>query len=274
MKDLFIFGLKIYKKQKENDIYVISNALSFKLVLSIFPFIIFLMTILGFLNIDMTPFLDRYINALPYEIAKIFDVFFNEVVFTRNLSLLSLSLIVAIYTASSGFASTINALNKIYDTKKKRNFIQTRILCFFIVIIFSALLAISLFIFIFSNTLYNFLIEHNIFPKLVFILNSWSLRIFTVFIIFMSLFLIFKLASPTKQKFREIFPGTAFTGSLWIISSMLFNFYVNNFSRYSTVYGSIGAIFIFFYWINLLSYIFLIGGQINAVLIENRPQLK
>jgi membrane protein len=61
---------------------------------------------------------------------------------------------------------------------------------------------------------------------------------------------------------------------LWLVVSKCFNIYINNFSRYSAVYGSIGAIFVFALWINFLSYALLIGGQINAVIYDKREAVR
>jgi membrane protein len=57
---------------------------------------------------------------------------------------------------------------------------------------------------------------------------------------------------------------------LWLVVSKCFNIYINNFARYSAVYGSIGAIFVFALWLNFLSYALLIGGQINAIFYDKR----
>jgi membrane protein len=80
--------------------------------------------------------------------------------------------------------------------------------------------------------------------------------------------LIYLLAVEKKIGIRRLIPGALFTMGLWLVVSKCFNIYVNNFSRYSAVYGSIGAIFVFALWINFLSYALLIGGQINAVIYD------
>ena len=82
------------------------------------------------------------------------------------------------------------------------------------------------------------------------------------------LVLLYKFSININIKIKYLIPGIIFTMISWFIISKLFNVYINNFSRYSLIYGSIGAIFVFGIWLFLLSCLILIGSQINAVLYD------
>ena len=67
-------------------------------------------------------------------------------------------------------------------------------------------------------------------------------------------------------------PGAAFTTLGWILASYAFAYYVNNFSNYSRLYGSLGAVFIFMTWIFLTSFILILGGEVNVILLDKEEK--
>ena len=69
-----------------------------------------------------------------------------------------------------------------------------------------------------------------------------------------------------KLKWKDVMPGAIFTTIGWVVCSLLFSLYVNNFGSYSMIYGSIGAVIILMTWLFLISEVLLIGGEINATL--------
>lgn len=257
MYKLFYFFIRVVKKSDENELLLISYALTFKLVVSMFPLIIFLMTLIGFFNIKVSPFIIELGNQLPVQIMEIINVFLDEVVYTRHLSLLSSSLIISIYSASTGFNTIIKGLNKVYDVNESRSFLKVRLISIILVFVFGGLVVSSLLIYIFSDMIKIFI---------PYFLDSIFINIFTAVILFIMVLLIYKISVCKKLSFREMYPGALFTILTWAIVSKLFNIYVNNFSRYSMVYGSIGSVFILLFWMNIISFLLLLGCQINAVI--------
>lgn len=274
MKKIFLFCLTIYKNQRDNELLSMANALALKLVVSIFPFIIFMMTIVGFLNIDVTPLLKMLPSNLPNEITAIFDMFLKEVVYTKNLKFLSSSLLLTIFSASSGFRSAVKGLNRAYGQKETRNIVVVWILCILFVPFFALLIIASLLLLIFSDKLYSFFINHSMLIVIFTVLDGFTSYAVIGCLLFVLISLSYKLAVCVKLTLREVVPGAVFTVGAWLIMSKLFNIYINNFSKYSTIYGSIGSIFVLIYWINVLAFVFLLGGQINAVLSTKSKERK
>ncbi|EKN41887.1 hypothetical protein CFSAN001627_10388, partial [Clostridium botulinum CFSAN001627] len=79
--------------------------------------------------------------------------------------------------------------------------------------------------------------------------------------------------TPSKRlRWRDVLPGAIFATIAWIIASMGFSFYVDNFNNYSRLYGSIGAVIVFLVWLYLTSIIVITGGEINALLVSSREK--
>lgn len=258
----------LIKKTKQNELMIISNALTYKLLIAIFPFIIFLMTLLGFTNLDIAGYLINVSETLPKPIANLLIVFVKEVVQTKSVSLLSTSFLVSIYSASTGFSSIIQGLNRAYEQEDKRNFLVKKIASVMLVFIFAIIVNISLLIFIFSDYIEEVIIKYTSLEFIPYFLNSLFLYIFVASILLTVILVIYKISIYKKVTLRSILPGAIFTVAGWLFLSKVFNIYINNFSKYSKIYGSIGGVFVLVIWLNMISLIMLFGGQINAVLEE------
>lgn len=263
---MYKFLKLIIKKTCENELMLMSNALTFKLLLSIFPFIIFLMTLMGFFNIGITNYIQNINKFFPIPIQEILNTFLIEVLQTKRISLLSTSFLISVYSASTGFNSIIQALNKAYGIEDKRSFIKKRFISVMLVFIFAFLLIISLLLFVFSDFIKELIFKYTSLKFIPFFLDSLFLYIFIAITLFFIVLVIYKISIYKFLSFFEMLPGILFSISGWLILSKLFNIYINNFSKYSKVYGSIGGIFVLVLWLNMISFILLLGGQINAVL--------
>lgn len=256
----------LIKRTLENELMLMANALTYKLLIAIFPFIIFLMTLVGFFNLNLQEYLLEIGKTLPKPIENILIVFIKEVIQTKSVSLLSTSFLVTIYSASTGFNSIIQGLNRAYEQEDTRNFILKRGTSVMLVFIFAILVNFSLLLFIFSDYIKNLIIKYTSLEFIPYFLDSLFLYIFIAIILLVMVLVIYKISISKKVTLKSILPGAITTVIAWLVLSKGFNIYINNFSRYSKIYGSIGSIFVLVIWINMISLILLLGGQVNAVL--------
>lgn len=256
----------LIKKTLENELMLMSNALTYKLLISIFPFIIFLMTLLGFSNLSLEGYIIEASKTLPEPIENILIVFVKEVVHTKSVSLLSTSFLVTIYSASTGFNSIIQGLNRAYGQEDTRNFILKRGTSVMLVFIFAILVNCSLLFFIFSDYIGKLIIKYTPLEFIPYFLDSIFLYIFIGLVLLVMVLVIYKISISRKVTLKSILPGAIISVFSWLILSKGFNMYINNFSKYSKIYGSIGSIFVLVIWLNMISLVLLLGGQINAIL--------
>lgn len=259
--------LKLLKRKLvENELLLVSYALTYKLLMSLFPLMIFMITIIGFLDIDLTDYLEEISRTLPQSINETIQSFLLEITETKAFSLLSFSFAVTIYSASSGFNCIIIGLNKAYDLHENRNFFAQRILSTMLVFIFTMLIIMSMILLIFGDYIRDLLVQYTKLTFFIYLFDSFAIEIIIFLILFVMLITIYKLSISRKLKFKDMLPGAVLTLFGWGIASKIFNIYVNNFSSYSMVYGTIGSIFILFIWINIIVFVLLVGGQVNAIL--------
>lgn len=265
---LIIFIHEVYIRMRNNELIDMANALSFKLILSIFPFIIFILSSVAVFNLDVSNIVVSLTDDVPETVRQMLRFFINETFDTKHVSLFSSSLFLTLFSASSGLYTLMKGLNRAYDASERRGYIVQRFISLLLVIIFTLLIILSLYVCIFSDKINELIFGQNTgLPLMVINLRSYLI---TAALIFVMIVIMYMLALVDRPNVKQLIPGTVFTMAAWLTLSKLFNIYVNNFSRYSNIYGSIGALFIFALWLNLLSYVILIGGQINAILIDRQ----
>jgi len=243
-----------------------AGQLTYKMLLAFFPFLIFLISLLGFMNLDERYWMQMLAAALPGEAGNLLDVFFYEVINTRNVGVLSTSLLISLYNASSGFFVVIRCINHTYGQKNCRNFIANQLISFTLVIMFALSLASMLMLLIFNDSIIAVLTDF--FPTVPFVgqLFAFVGFLITTGILLITTMMIYKLSNCKKPRLLSLMPGALATVALWVVSSKAFNLYVNNFARYSKVYGSIAGVFILIMWLNIISTALLLGSEINSLL--------
>jgi len=244
---IYHFTKTIITEIKEDDLFSAANDMTYKLFFSIFPFLIFLMSVVGFLKLDIHTLTIKILSVLPYSLNEPVSHFIQEIANIKNANILSFSFILSIYGASSGFKTAMRSINKTYGLKDIRKFYIKILISITLVFIFTIIIIVSFALLIFGDHILNYIIS--------------------IIIMFFSVILINKLALYKNKKngVKSHIPGTVFTVSLWIAVSRLFNIYIDNFSNYSTLYGSIAAVIIFMLWLNIMCIVLLVGNEINAV---------
>jgi len=249
MKKLVMFCVRVSQSFVRNDLHFFAGDITYKLLLSIFPLLIFGFAVIGFLHIDYTEaasFIEGITGMFPPGVMEIIENFVTEVISTRSGTLVSVSIITALYSSSSGFASMARALSNCNGGGDTRNWVHRRLLGIFLSLLFVGIIVAVMVFLVFSRGF-----------------GQMMLSVLTVFII---IILIYKVGSCKKISVVQVVPGACITVIGWMGLSLLFNVYVRNFSNFTVVYGSLGGIFILLVWINMMTMILLWGAEVNAQL--------
>lgn len=254
----------------EDRILAIGAQMSYFLVLSLFPFIIVLLNIISYTSLVKIDVLDGFIQYLPMDIQHIITSFVDDLVNSSSQELLSIAAFAGIWTASTGITPVIRAINKAYDYEESRSYFKLK----FLSILFTIAL-LMLLIMVFTTLVFGELLGRNVFEFLgkgdQFLIIWTNIR-FIIPIIFMVLtFALLYKYSPCVEKRRSMrlsraLPGGIFSTFGWILTSSIFSYYVSNFGKYSTTYGSVGGVIVLLVWLYISSIIIVFGGEINATL--------
>lgn len=256
-----------------NDLSNLACQVSFRFILGLFPFLLFLITILTTVSID-TSAIRNHVDALPDFTVQMLDLFVKDITQTSTpVGLISTTFLVAIYSSSKAFKTVIEAVNKIYYGEVKLSLIKRYILSIAFVFLFFFLVILPLVYYVFADAIWgliNLFFNINIAP----LSTTNSILLFACVFTYLTVLvmLMYGLSLGKNVRIRSTIVGALFCVISWGVSTFGFNIYVKYFSNYSKVYGSIGTIIIFLLWINLITLVLMVGALINKQLYEYRSQ--
>ncbi|AGX45281.1 YihY/virulence factor BrkB family protein [Clostridium saccharobutylicum] len=252
-------------KIKNDDIFALASQLAYYLMLSFFPFILFLMTLVGFSSLSSVDILNGVNGILPKSVVDLTRSTITEVFDNQYKGLLWLSILLMIWTSSTGFKAVIKGVNKAYNFKENRSFIKISIISMLGILSIAMIILLALVMLVFGGVIADYM--RKMLPVYYVIVVVWNaFRYAFVFIVMIFIFAaIYRIAPAKKLTWNEVIPGAVFSTIGWILISFGFSFYINRFTNYSRFYGSLGAVFILMTWLFLVSMIFILGVEINFV---------
>jgi len=259
--------IKAFAKKINNDgISALSAHAAFFVIISFFPFVMFLLTLLSYFPFFTETLPTVNLNLLPGAVSSFIIQAFTELSNRANGTILSVTVIIAIWSASRGVLSVMRGLNSIHNIRETRNYFITRIMATLYTVILAVLLLVMMLIFVFGNQLTLWLIKQ--FPMLgEFALLIISMRTAVGIAVLIFFFLLIFISLPNrKTTILHELPGAVLTAAGWVGFSFLFSFYVDNFSNYTAIYGSLTAIVLCMLWLYACMYILFLGAEINSAL--------
>lgn len=253
------------RKLNADNVSAFSAQAAFFLIISFFPFAMFLMTLLNYLPFSKPDLLATVESVFPQAVSEYISAILDELLEKSSGTVLSITAIAALWSASKGFYSVVRGLDAIYRSDGKRNYFLTRMLAALYTLLFAVLIIAVLFIFVFGNQIYLWSLQY------VPILSEMALLIISVrtlvgFCLMILFFALVFITMPNrKSSFFAELPGAIIASAGWIGFSYLFSFYIDNFSNYSATYGSLTAVVLCMLWFYACMYIMFIGAEINQV---------
>lgn len=257
----FIFLVNVAQKCRHDLIMERGAELTYRVLLAFFPFLIFLMAWVGFLQVDEAVLL-RHIPAIfPPDVAELVSGFLHDLSTAQSRGLLSTGLFFAVYNTTNGFRAVIRVVNHAYDIHDERGLVKRVLLSFALMLLFTLGLVFMVGALMFGAEVWAWIFPHA--PRFMFnlirIIGALAaLIIITTFI--------YKLSCAKKLPARRVLPGAAIAVAGWVAASTVFGFFITNFTQYPAIYGSIAGVFILILWLNLICVILLVGNTFNACL--------
>ncbi|WP_113929658.1 YihY/virulence factor BrkB family protein [Bacillus sp. P14.5] len=260
------FFKKLFQKITDGDVTGLAAQLAYFFLLSLFPLLIFMVTLIPYLPVEQGDILNVIRDFAPGETMDMIQSTLNEVMSNRNTGLLSFSIIATVWSASNGMNAIVKSLNDAYEVEETRSFIVTRLMSIVLTIAMIFVFVIALLLPVFGRQIGLFLFSQFGFSDQFLTIWGairWAISPIILFIVFVGLYFI---APSKKIKCLSAVPGAVFAALGWVGASLAFSYYVSNFGNYSATYGSIGGIIVLMIWFYLTGIIIMIGGHINAIM--------
>jgi membrane protein len=269
-------GKRVYRKVVDDDCSEHAAAMAYYFLLALFPFFLFLTTLIGYLPIPhlMEYLLNNASRMLPRQAFDLVQDNIRALFSKKQQGLLSLGFLLALWASSNAVVSIKDAMNKLYVVKEGRPFWKVRLVAIFLVIGLSLLFLLALVFLMFGTKIGNF-IANRVNLGTVFKI-TWNLMLVpvTLFLLALAVAAIYFFTPDVKQKWKWISPGSVIAIPSWICMSLAFSYYISNFGSYDKTYGSLGAVIVLLLWLYLSGFIVLIGAVINAVIEQSSEEGK
>ena len=283
IKPVGFAGLSLYdvtiffwKGLMEGGITTRASSLAFNFFLAFFPSIIVFFTLIPYIPINgiQETLMELLTVVLPPSTNEITFNTLDDIINNPRSGLLSIGFILALYFSTNGVNSLIEAFNTSYHIRETRPIIQQRILSLGLTLVLSSILIIAMALIIFGKSAVNYLTEYQLITqyagKLI-LYGKWSI---ILLILLIGISILFHLGPSIKSRWKLFTPGSISATLGIIITSIGFNYYINHFSQYNKVYGSIGTLMIILIWMYFNSIILLTGFELNASISNAKEKEK
>ncbi len=249
-----------------------ASSVSFSFFLALFPFLLFLLNLIpfishfAFLTVDMfeESLLRDFGLVIPSDSQSFFNEIFNEIQNRPRAGLLSTIFLLSMFFSANGIRSLFTSFQESYHLEITRNFISQFLYAAGISIIIAFLILIGVGTFFYMEGRISEITLWLGFSDYKYV--RYIQLVFFGFIIFLIVCILYKFGSIETRKVHFFSAGAFFTTVLFFISTYLFGIYVDNFSSYNQLYGSLGALLIFLIYIFLNANILLLGFELNATI--------
>lgn len=261
---------EMYSRIGEHNLTAYSAQMAYFFLLSIFPFLILVFAILGKLDITYLVMSSAYMDFMPVEAFSIIDAYIKNLLAANIETVLPVSMLASLWTASKSVNALERALNTAYEVEQPRKYWRGRILGMLITVLFMIIVIGALTLPSMGRNFILFLEEHlKMSSYMVFFLyyGRWMLLV----LIFVFVLGIMHTVLPNKRmRPLEVAPGIALTFIGWIGLSLGFSVFLEYFTNISFIYGSLGAVITLMIWLYFVGILVMLGGELNAIILKWR----
>jgi membrane protein len=265
------FGKQVWTSSYEDGVYNRAAELAYFFFLSLFPGVIFITTLLGFVfksNAQLTALLLQYLSTtLPGTAFELIRQVIVEITRSSGSGKVTFGILAALWTANSGMNALEDALNAVYKVRESRALWKTYGIALILTVSASLLIIAALTVFLYGGALVQ-LVSNTVGMKPAFYW-TWRLAQWPIAIFFVSLVasMVYYAAPNLKQRcWQWLSPGALFATLGWIAASGLLRLYFHFFTSYAKTYGSLGAVMVLLTWLYVTGVMLLLGAEVNKVI--------
>jgi membrane protein len=265
MSIIFQYLAQLLFRYKDAELSSLSAQITYYLILSFFPFLIFLINLLSFTSLSSELLFANFNVLLPNDTGVLVKDLLVQTLQVKNKTLLFISMIISLWFASEGASAMILGLNKSYGVEETRNLLKL----YFIALMSTFGITITI-ILEFTMIVFGEIIGAYIFELIgepnAFVMIWPFLRYIIPFVVMLIVFsLIYRYLPNKKLQLKSTIIGAVFATVGWASISLLFSFYVNNFANYGKIYGSLGGVIALIIWLKISTLTILLGGELISI---------
>lgn len=239
------------------------------IVLAVFPALVLILSVLRYAGMEVRGLVELLDDILPSTMAEGAEELIYSTYRNSSGAMVGVSAVTALWSASRGIYGLLTGLNAVYGVSENRGYIYTRSISVVYTFVFILILLLTLVLHVFGNSIINLMRQVDN-PVVIFFTDLIDLRFFLLLFLQSLVFTLMFMVLPNKRRsrFMESLPGGVLSSLGWLVFSDIYSIYVENFSKYSTIYGSVYGIAITMLWLYCCMSILFYGGALNRYLMD------
>lgn len=269
LKRFWLFLVRLQREMAYDDCMGMAAQIAFYAMLGLFPFLIFLMSVIGSFPLGerLQPLLLEALGEhMPVEAANYVANVVLNLLPDYHKGLQSFGFVVSLWGASMAIGALITTINRAYNIRPRRNMVTQKLLSIVLTLILSALWLVAMTIILVGPSITQAIFE---WVGIASETNTFwtSLRLPMAFVLILAALSILYYAAPeARQKYRWILPGAVAATVLFFLASSGFRFFLSKWGQYNTTYGSLATVVILMIWLWLSGLVFLLGAEVNSLM--------
>ena len=266
---MILFTKKLIKRYMAHNIAASSAQIAYYWIMAFFPFLIFIISLLTYTKIPAGILIDFLAKAVPASLVPFIQNTINQFINYRSTALLSAGVLVTLWSGGTAVNALTKGIHLAYNSKQIKPFWLTRMMAVLYTILLAVLIIVLMISLVFGNKIGDYLMGSLPMNQGIF-MPIWNLaRLIMPFLaLIITLYIIYRVIPRKHLKCKNVWPGTLFVSLGWYVFSLIFSIYVDNYSKYNQLYGSIGGVFVLLIWLYASCMLLLIGAEINALYQE------
>ena len=263
-----LFRLSIWRAF-EHDAFGIAKASAYSSIFTFFPALLVLGSVVATINRG-----EVYLREISYALGTILPAGSSTALSylrgsaDRPVGLLITTSLLTIWSASGVIISWMDGFRRAYQLPKTWGLVQERLIAISLVFMAGLPLSFATILVAFGSRIEMrilFLLGHEFGPLILLLWGAirWTIAILTSIAVIQ---LIYHNAVPRTQPWHSVLPGAVLSTAMWLLSSALFGWYLQHYTDYSVIYGSLGVGIALLVWMYLISLVVLMGAEFNAML--------
>ncbi len=264
---------KIVVRFTEDQITVYSAQAAYFIIVSMIPFATLLVSLIQFIIPDeQVTVVNSIITLLPGSLGDTLGQLADEIFNSPTISIVSLATLISLWAASRGIMGLELGFHEVYHVTERENYLVRRLRCLLYTFVFLLAIILALGLLVLRRTISGLLSEsHTILYRILRFL--FAFRFLLAIVVFVVAFsLAYRTLSGVRCTFLEALPGVLVSTVGWIVFSFFYSIYITYFSRYTSLYGSMGALLLLFLWLYACVLILLVGAEVNVYLSEYKEK--
>lgn len=263
---VIIFLKRLIKRYMAHNIGAASAQIAYYWIMAFFPFLIFIISLLTYTKIPVVILLEYIAKIVPASSLTVIHNTINQFILYRSTTLLSVGMLFTLWSGGTAINALAKGIHLAYNSKHVRPFWISRLTALIYTVLFAILIIVLMVGLVFGNKLGEYVLTSFGVNRGIFMPIWHFSRLMMPFLaLIMILYTIYRIIPRRHLKCKNVWPGTLIVSVGWYLFSLIFSIYVDNYSKYNQLYGSIGGVFVLLIWLYASCMLLLMGAEVNAL---------